>query len=224
MRGVTDTYTGEVSGGPAQTRQLAKLEITKVSVGPMDNNAYLLRCRQTGDALLVDAANDADTLLALLAEHTNGRLNTAFTTHQHFDHWQALGAVVSATGATTAAGRADAPELPVAVDVPLDDGDELAVGECTLTAIHLVGHTPGSIALAYKDPEGHQHIFTGDSLFPGGVGKTWQPGDFTSLLHDVRTKIFDRFDDDTWIYPGHGNDTTLGVERPHLDEWQERGW
>jgi glyoxylase-like metal-dependent hydrolase (beta-lactamase superfamily II) len=222
---VTDSYSGEVSvGSPAQTRQLTHLEISKVSVGPMDNNAYLLRCRQTGDALLVDSANDADTLIALLAAHTDGELGTAFTTHQHGDHWQALGAVVAATGATTVAGRADAEALPVAVDVPLDDGDELVVGDCTLTAIHLVGHTPGSIALGYQDPDGHSHIFTGDSLFPGGVGRTLKPEDFESLLRDVRTKIFDRYDDDTWIYPGHGKDTTLGVERPHLDEWHARGW
>jgi glyoxylase-like metal-dependent hydrolase (beta-lactamase superfamily II) len=98
------------------------------------------------------------------------------------------------------------------------------VGDCSLAVISLVGHTPGSVALLYDDPDGHPHLFTGDSLFPGGVGKTWAPEDFTSLLHDVETKIFARLPDDTWFYPGHGNDSTLGAERPHLAEWRERGW
>ncbi|MET0448332.1 MAG: MBL fold metallo-hydrolase, partial [Aeromicrobium sp.] len=98
------------------------------------------------------------------------------------------------------------------------------VGSCELEVIELVGHTPGSIALAYDDPDGIVHLFTGDSLFPGGVGKTWSPEDFVTLVDEVETKIFDRFPDDTRIYPGHGHDTTLGAERPHLAEWRERGW
>ena len=101
----------------------------------------------------------------------------------------------------------------------------MTVGECTLDVIHLVGHTPGSIALLYDDPDGTPHLFTGDSLFPGGVGNTFGDSDaFASLLDDVETKIFDRLPDETWFYPGHGNDSTLGAERPHLAEWRERGW
>lgn len=218
-------YTGEVAvGGPTQTRVLPAVEITKVAVSPMGNNAYLLRCTGSGEALLIDAANESGTLSALIAERAGGRLGQVVTTHRHGDHWQALAAVVEETGAVTAAGRADAPEIPVATRTPLDHGSTLTFGTCTLTAIHLVGHTPGSIALAYEDPAGATHLFTGDSLFPGGPGKTWSADDFTSLMNDLEAKVFGRFDDNTWVYPGHGDDTTLGAERPHLTEWRERGW
>ncbi len=215
-------YTGRVTpGGPPEVRDLAALTVTKVSVGPMDNNAYLLECRSTGDLALVDAANDAPTLLALLAGRA---LSRVVTTHQHRDHWQALDDVVRATSALTAAGRDDAAGIPVPTDEPLADGDSVHVGGVALEVVHLVGHTPGSVALVYDDPGGHPHLFTGDSLFPGGVGKTSGPDAFTSLLDDVEHKLFDRLPDDTWFYPGHGDDSTLGAERPHLAEWRARGW
>lgn len=215
-------YTGEVTpGGPAATRELPGLRITKVSVGPMDNNAYLLRCPATGEQLLVDAANDADRLLELIGE--NG-LSTVVTTHQHGDHWQALAMVVSATGAQSLAHSADAAAIPV-VTATLADGDRVAVGEAELEVIHLVGHTPGSVALLYRDPAGTPHLFTGDSLFPGGVGNTrGNARNFTSLIDDVEHKLFDRLPDETWFYPGHGKDSTLGAERPSLPEWRARGW
>ena len=216
------SYTGHVDpGGPPAVRELAELVITKVSVGPMDNNAYLLRCRRTGQQLLVDAANDADRLLALLGD---AGLATVVTTHQHWDHWEALPEVVEATGAESVAHAADAPALPV-VTRTVADGDRIRVGECELEVIHLVGHTPGSIALLYRDPAGHPHLFTGDSLFPGGVGNTFgNKENFESLINDVERKIFDRLPDDTWFYPGHGDDSTLGAERPSLPEWRARGW
>lgn len=216
------SYTGNVVvGGNADSRELDDLTITKVAVGPMNNNAYLLQCRITGELALIDAANDAGTLLSLVGE---GPLSKVITTHQHGDHWQALEAVVTATGAETLAGSADAPELPVPVDTPVNDGARIQVGSCEFEVITLVGHTPGSIALLYDDPDGPAHLFSGDSLFPGGVGKTWAPEDFRTLIDDVETKIFDRLPDDTWIYPGHGADTTLGVDRASLPEWRERGW
>jgi glyoxylase-like metal-dependent hydrolase (beta-lactamase superfamily II) len=216
------SYTGEVTrGGPPDVRETTALRLTKVSVGPMDNNAYLLECRETGERALVDAADDAATLLALVGD---GRLEQVVTTHQHRDHWQALREVVAATGALTAAGRPDAAELPVPVDVPLDDGDRVRVGHVELEVIALVGHTPGSVALLYDDPGGQPHLITGDSLFPGGVGRTTSPDDFSSLIDDVEHKIFDRLPDDTWFYPGHGNDSTLGAERGSLAEWRARGW
>jgi glyoxylase-like metal-dependent hydrolase (beta-lactamase superfamily II) len=217
---MTMRYTGNVSpGGPADRRTLDALEITKVSVGPMDNNAYLLRCRATGDQLLIDAANDADRLLALVAD---AGLSTVVTTHRHADHWQALEDVVEATGATSVAGEADAAALPV-VSTPVKDNDVVRVGACALEVIHLVGHTPGSIALLYRPDGGH--LFTGDSLFPGGVGNTFgNAANFRSLLHDVETKLFDRLPDETWFYPGHGDDSTIGRERPSLPEWRARGW
>ncbi|OEU88412.1 Zn-dependent hydrolase [Streptomyces abyssalis] len=216
-------YTGEVQvGGPADVHELTDLMISKVAVGPMNNNAYLLRCRRTGEQLLIDAANEPETLLELIGSDGIG---SVVTTHRHGDHWQALGPVVEATGARTCAGRFDAEGIPVATDVLVEDGDTVRVGENELTARHLVGHTPGSIALVYDDPHGHPHLFTGDCLFPGGVGNTHDdPEAFASLLHDVETKLFAQLPDETWVYPGHGGDTTLGAERPSLAEWRERGW
>jgi glyoxylase-like metal-dependent hydrolase (beta-lactamase superfamily II) len=217
------TYTGEVKvGGAPQVHELTDLVISKVAVGPMDNNAYLLRCRASGEQLLIDAAAEAGTLVELIG--ADG-LASVVTTHRHGDHWQALAEVVAATGARTFAGREDAAGIPVPTDVALDDGDTVAVGRVTLTARHLVGHTPGSVALVYDDPHGHPHVFTGDCLFPGGVGNTGgDPAAFASLLDGVTARLFDVLPDETWVYPGHGNDTTLGAERPHLAEWRERGW
>ena len=216
------TYRGKVHpGGPPDVRELANLTITKLSVGPMDNNAYLLRCQRSDEQLLVDAAAEPDRLLRLVGEDGLARV---VTTHRHADHWQALSAVVKATGAETVAGADDAEGIPVPTAVPVRDGDRVAVGECELEVIQLVGHTPGSIALLYDDPAGTPHLFTGDSLFPGGVGKTWSKDDFDSLVGDVTTKLFDRLPDETWFYPGHGDDSTLGAERPHLEEWRTRGW
>ncbi|MGH3357357.1 MAG: MBL fold metallo-hydrolase [Nocardioidaceae bacterium] len=216
------SYRGKVDvGGTPDTRELADLIITKVAVGPMSNNAYVLRCRHTDEQVLIDAADEPDTLIRVIGD---GGLRRAITTHRHPDHWQALHTVVEATGATTVAGEYDADELPVTVDERVSDGDWVAVGGCELEVIHLVGHTPGSIALLYDDPDGEPHLFTGDSLFPGGVGKTRSPEDFASLVGDVESKLFGRLPDETWVYPGHGNDTTLGAERPHVPEWRERGW
>ncbi|MBL7256679.1 MBL fold metallo-hydrolase [Paractinoplanes lichenicola] len=213
-------YTGEVTkGGAPDVRELGGLTITKVSVGPMDNNAYLLR---SGDEqLLIDAANDDETLTALVGE---AGLSTIVTTHRHADHWQALEDVVAATGAESLAHIDDAAEIPL-VNRTLRDGEHITVGGATLEVIQLVGHTPGSIALLYQDPNGSAHLWTGDSLFPGGVGNTRKnKANFESLITDVERKLFDRLPDDTWFYPGHGKDSTLGAERPHLAEWRSRGW
>jgi glyoxylase-like metal-dependent hydrolase (beta-lactamase superfamily II) len=216
-------YTGHVHpGGPADVHELGQLVISKVSVGPMDNNAYLLRCRATGEQLLVDAANDANRLLELIGPSGVGGI---VTTHRHADHWQALAEVVKTTEARTFAHPDDSEAIPVETDVFLRDGDRVRFGEVELAVIHLVGHTPGSIALLYDDPEGSPHLFTGDCLFPGGPGNTeGDPARFGSLLADLEAKVFARLPDETWVYPGHGADTTLGDERPHLAEWRARGW
>lgn len=223
---VIENYTGHVEpGGDAERRTLDEVTVTKVSVGPMDNNAYLLVCKSSSDALLIDAANEPQRLSDLIGHGpARPRLRTIVTTHQHPDHWQALGAVAGAHGSNTIAHPADAEPLPVPPDRLVDHGDTIEFGDCELEVIHLRGHTPGSIALLYRDPGGHGHLFTGDSLFPGGVGKTNSPEDFASLLGDLRGRVFETLPDDTWVYPGHGDDTTLGNERPHLDEWQQRGW
>ncbi|NKY38256.1 MBL fold metallo-hydrolase [Cellulomonas septica] len=234
------TYTGDVRpGGPADVRVLDEVEIRKVSVGPTDNDTYLLTCRRQHAQLLVDAADEPDRLLALVREGSGAaRLDTVVTTHRHPDHHRALASVVAVTGATVAAGAADAAEITAATGVPVDralrDGDVVLVGHVTLEVVALRGHTDGSVALVYREPErvseaeavpGRAHVFTGDSLFPGGIGNTGgDPARFDRLLTDVTSRLFDRLDDDTWVYPGHGRDTTLGAERPYLAAWRDRGW
>ncbi|MEP6853266.1 MAG: MBL fold metallo-hydrolase [bacterium] len=199
------------------------MTITKLAVGPMDNNAYLLRCAVSGEALLVDAAAEP-VRLAELGRADGPPPTTVVTTHRHRDHCQALAAVVADTGAETLAGDADAAFLPVPVDRRLHHGDTVEVGAARLEVIALRGHTPGSVALLYREPDGIAHLFTGDSLFPGGPGRTTSPADFTSLMDDLEARVFGPLPDSTWVYPGHGADTTLGAERPHLGEWRSRGW
>ncbi len=225
-----DGYTGEVTvGGDADVRELAHLTITKVAVDEeMSNNCYLLRCRATGEQVLVDAADSAATLLPLIGD---AGLTTVVTTHQHWDHHRALAAVVEATGAEVVAGVPDAAAITeqtgVPVTRPVEQGDTVTVGACTLSVIAIAGHTPGSVALVYDDTAdgGQHHLFTGDTLFPGGVGGTF--GDaaaFQQLIGDVETKVFGTLPDATWFYPGHGSDSTLGAERPSLPEWRQRGY
>ncbi len=225
MIDASDTYTGHVEPHTAARRALPGASIVKVSVGPMDNNAYLVTCSHTGETLLIDAANEAAILLELIERYAP-KLSLIVTSHQHQDHWQALKEVAASTGTPTAAHSLDAGPLPVTPDQLLAGGDTLTIGELRFDVIHLRGHTPGSVALALGGPatNGRVHLFTGDCLFPGGVGKTWKEGDFEQLLGDVSSRVFDVFSDETVVYPGHGDDTTLGTERPHLGEWRERGW
>ncbi|PZG33150.1 Zn-dependent hydrolase [Spongiactinospora gelatinilytica] len=213
------TYTGDVSqGGPADVRELDDITIGKLEVGGFGNNAYLLRCKETGDGLLIDAAAEPERLLEWIGD---APISKIVTTHRHQDHWQALAEVHRATGATVVAHPLDAPHLPVPAGLEVEHGDHVTLGVLTLEVIHLRGHTPGSIALLYQDG----HLFTGDSLFPGGVGNTERdPARFTRLFGDVKERIFARLPDSTWVYPGHGKDTTLGAERASLPEWEARGW
>lgn len=214
------TYTGRTEvGGQPQIRDLGTLRLTKLAVGPLDNNVYLLEGNQ-GSRVLVDAAADPDAIMALIPD---GKLDRIVTTHRHGDHWAALADIASRTGATTYAGRDDAEGIGTPTAVALDHDDTIELDDAVLHVITLRGHTPGGIALAFTDGNGSWHVITGDSLFPGGVGRT-TPDTFPTLLDDVTSRLFDRFDDATWIYPGHGYDTTLGAERPELDNWRERGW
>lgn len=228
---VTDTYTGDVSpGGEPDVRRLGCLTLTKVAVDPqMSNNCYVLHCRDTDEVVLIDAAAEPDRLLELVGDRT---LTSIVTTHQHWDHHRGLAAVTAAhPGAVVVAGTPDADAIEeqtgVTVGRRVGEGETVAVGTCDLVVIPVAGHTPGSICLVLDDEKAGPtpHLFTGDCLFPGGVGATFGDADaFAQLLGEVEAKLFGRLPDETWFYPGHGGDGVLGDERPHLEEWRERGW
>jgi len=225
MTVIDDNYTGHVEPRKPARRTLPGASILKVSVGPMDNNAYLVTCSRTGETLLIDAANDPAILLELIAQYAP-KLSLIVTSHQHQDHWMALSEVAGSTGAPTAAHRLDAEPLPITPDLLLAHGDTVNIGELTFDVLHLRGHTPGSVALALGGPAvgDDVQLFTGDCLFPGGLGRTTKAAEFDSLLQDVASRVFDVYPDSTVVYPGHGDDTNLGAERPHLEEWRERRW
>ncbi|WP_336713398.1 MBL fold metallo-hydrolase [Arthrobacter sp. USHLN218] len=209
---------------------LRDITIRSASVSEMDNNVYLLTSKQTGAQVLIDAADDLPAIRRLLADGAadsavGAKVGLVVTTHSHWDHVRALAETVEATGARSAAGAEDVPDIEVPTDLALGHGDPVEVDGITLEAIKLRGHTPGSVALLYRDPDGPAHLFSGDSLFPGGVGNTQKdPARFTSLMNDVEERVFGYLPDDTVVHPGHGKGTTLGAERPHLPEWRERGW
>lgn len=195
----------------------------QVVVGALQNNAYLLT-DDNGNTLLIDAADDASSLL----EMVDGRaVSDIVTTHRHHDHIGALAEMVARTGATPWCGSPDAEAIEQATGIQsrgLWTGDHIMLGAQRIDVIGLVGHTPGSITLVVRADTGPTHLFTGDCLFPGGVGKTSTSKDFTALMDDVTRELFDAFPDDTLVHPGHGSPTRLGAERPHLAEWRARGW
>lgn len=212
--------------------ELPGLVVRRIAVGDMDNNVYVLTSAD-GEQVLIDAAADPDAIEALLAAaaaDASPRLRYLLTTHSHHDHIGALAAVASAhPEAELLAGGADADAITRATGVPiarrLRHGDVLDVGGIEFAVIGLRGHTPGSVALAVSRPGAPSQVFTGDSLFPGGVGNTGRdPQRFRSLFADVRARLFEAYPDDTVVWPGHGRPTTLGAERPHLAEWEARGW
>lgn len=219
------TYDPDVRPGmPAARLDLDGLTMWKLSVSDMHNNVYLIRDSHTGAAILVDAAADAAAIRRLLTDTGVERLEAIITTHKHWDHHRAL-PELAGLATVTMCGTADAGELPVVPDRMLDDGDSIAIGQQRLTAHHVPGHTPGSVVLSWTAPDGRAQIWTGDTLFPGGVGATdrFPDQDFETLFTSVTERIFGRFDDAD-VHPGHGTDTTLAAERPHLPQWRERGW
>lgn len=202
--------------------EIGPVTLTKIAVGPMDNNAYLLT--STDGVILIDAADDPQRLMAAIG--TN-KPKTIVTTHSHADHIQALTALAERYSPRLVAGAPDTAEIQRQSGLtiePVWTADQITSGSIVLEVIGLRGHTPGSIALVLAPIGGPAHIFTGDSLFPGGLGKTNDRVAFDSLYADVTTQIFDRFADETVIHPGHGDATTLGAERPQLAEWWRRGW
>jgi len=223
-----------MTGYSSLLHDLPSITVRRVVVSEAQNNVYLLTSKRTGSQVLIDAADDADALTAMIEQASvdvDGptAVRVIATTHQHWDHVRALAAMVTQTGATTAAGTDDAAgieaESGVQTDKLLGQDELLTVDDITLRAVHLRGHTPGSIAFAFRDVSGPTLLFSGDSLFPGGVGGTRNdPARFASLIDDVETRVFARYNDDTIVLPGHGDATTLGTERPHLAKWRERGW
>ncbi|MCH8563281.1 MBL fold metallo-hydrolase [Nesterenkonia sp. YGD6] len=220
---------------------LPAITLRRISVSEMNNNVYLLTAKKSGVQVLIDAADDGGAIRGLLAEAAQDtpcplELTAVLTTHSHWDHIRALEELLNAPGAgaaatsgpESAAGAEDAPaieaEKNVTIDRRLSHGEVLSYDGVDLNVIHLRGHTPGSMAFVYRVEDGPTHIFTGDSLFPGGVGKTWSAEDFATLLDDVEARLFADYEDDTIIHPGHGDPTTLGAERAQLPAWRERGW
>lgn len=215
--------TVEQDGAPLTQALSDTVTMTKFSVGPTDNNIYLLT--DASGTLLIDAANQPDRITEVL----DGRaVDTIVTTHRHPDHIKGLAEMAERTGARLICGEPDAAAIEKftgVVNQTVWTGETISLpGGEKLEVIGLVGHTPGAITLAYAAEGGPTHLFVGDSLFPGGVGKTNSPEDFTSLMDDVETRLFAVYPDETVFHPGHGKCSTLGAERPSLPEWRERGW
>lgn len=194
-----------------------RAEIHKLVVGPLDNNVFVLRCKQTGESVLIDAANEHEKLLELCK-----RLNVrnVIETHGHSDHIQAVPAVRDA-GYEVGITADDAAMLP-SYDFILEDDSVIEVGRLRLHTILTPGHTPGSMSFRL---EGSPVLFSGDTLFPGGPGNTsFEGGDFPTIIHSIEDLLFAKLPPETIVMPGHGDDSTIGNESPHLQEWIDRGW
>ena len=193
------------------------VEVHRVVVGPVENNVFVIRCTSTGEAVLIDAANEHERLLELCRRLG---VRTVLETHGHWDHIQAIPAVRDA-GYEVGVTAEDAAMLP-SYDYLLEDDTVIEIGRLRLRTLHTPGHTPGSISFHV---EGTPLLFTGDTLFPGGPGATqYEGGDFETIIRSIEDRIFSQFDGSTIVLPGHGLDTTIGEESPQLDEWIARGW
>ena len=197
--------------------QDTNVEVHRLVVGPVDNNVYIVRCRATGESLLIDAANEHDKLLELCRALD---VRQVVETHGHWDHIQAVEAVRDA-GIDVAVTSADAGMLP-SYDQLLEDRSVLEIGALRIGTVATPGHTPGSMCFTV---EGTPLLFTGDTLFPGGPGNTsFENADFATIIRSIEDRLFSAFGTETLVLPGHGAGTTIGEELPHLGEWVERGW
>ena len=193
------------------------LEVHKVVVGPVDNNVFVIRCTETGEGVLLDAANEHELLLEL-CQSLN--VQTVLETHGHWDHIQAIPAVREA-GYKVGVTAEDAAMLP-SYDYLLEDDTVIEIGRLRIRTLQTPGHTPGSMSFHVEETP---LLFTGDTLFPGGPGATqFEGGDFGTIIQSIEQRIFRVFDSDTVVLPGHGDDTTIGNESPQLDDWVTRGW
>jgi glyoxylase-like metal-dependent hydrolase (beta-lactamase superfamily II) len=218
---VSDTYTGHVEvDGDWQDRTDGHLHVRKLAVEEMANNVYVLRCARTGGALLVDVAARPERLAEALAGSSPV---AAVQTHGHWDHVRAWDGIRDEQGIEVWGHPGDAELFPRPVDRDLTDGETIRVGDLEIEVLHLPGHTEGSLLFLVHGEE-RPHLFSGDTLFPGGHGRTTTPEDHERIMDGLEERVFGRLPDRTWVYPGHGDDTTLGAERPHLQEWRDRGW
>ncbi|MEA2486671.1 MAG: hypothetical protein QOF16_325 [Actinomycetota bacterium] len=190
------------------------LIVRKIEVGDLENNTYIIECPETHDAFIVDGSFEAKKIV----EASNGaNIVAILQTHGHYDHVQALAALKENFDVPVLAHEGD--EYPVPIDRILSDGERLELGKRTVTVLHTPGHTPGSVCFVSGS-----HLISGDTLFPGGPGNTWgDRGAFEQIIGSIESKLF-VLDDATAVYPGHGDDTTIGNEKPHLQEWIDRGW
>lgn len=209
-------------------RSFAGFTVRSISVSEMQNNVYLVTADGADTHVLVDAADDLPAIRSLIDAAGGGTVDAILTTHRHWDHVRALAEATRELTDRTIAGVDDAEaiaeESGAVIAETVEHDDVLVVGGLSFACIALRGHTPGSIAFVLTDDEGQDVILSGDSLFPGGPGKTWSEPDFDSLMDDLEERIFGRFGDDALVLPGHGDSTTLGAERPHLGEWRARRW
>ena len=183
--------------------------IHKLKCGPYDNNAYLVVCPETRESIVIDAPADPGSLIEAARTTT---VKAVVITHSHSDHILGLAEVRSALGAPVGIGEPDAGALDASPDFLLRDGEEVRAGTVGLRAISTPGHTPGSTCLAFGD-----HLFTGDTLFPGGPGRTRTPENLAQILGSITTKLL-VLPDDTAVYAGHGDDTTIGqAKREHAE-------
>lgn len=212
--------TGHVEpGGPWLDRVDGPLLIRKLSVSTMDNNVHVLADRSSGRALLVDVADEAARLLEAVADLD---VVAAVQTHGHWDHVRAW-AGIAAAGIAIWGHPDDARLFPAPVDRALTGGEILTVGDLEVEVLHVPGHTPGSLCYLVRG-ERRRYLVSGDTLFPGGPGRTETAADHERIMDGLEQQVFARLDDDTLVLPGHGDDTTIGRERPELAEWRARGW